>query len=91
MPRRCWRARATCTSTRPVSDRVYGLDGNIRVVRNEVNENGVLEPLTRRDACRIYFGMRRGGSEYYGIDVTEPQCADAAVPDRPERDRRPSD
>ncbi len=55
----------------PIDDREYGLDGNIRVVRNEVNENGVLEPLLG-ETVRIYFGMRRGGSEYYGIDVTNP-------------------
>jgi type IV pilus assembly protein PilY1 len=53
-----------------VTDRIYGLDGNIRMVRNEVNENGVLEPgLGER--VMIYFGMRRGGSDYYGIDVTD--------------------
>ena len=57
----------------PIGDREYGLDGNIRVVRNEVNENGVLEPLLG-ETVRIYFGMRRGGSEYYGIDVTNPNA-----------------
>ena len=53
-----------------VTDRTYGLDGNIRVIKNEVNDNGVLEPLLGETA-RIYFGMRRGGSEYYGLDVTD--------------------
>ncbi|MGH8243710.1 MAG: pilus assembly protein [Steroidobacteraceae bacterium] len=53
-----------------VTERVYGLDGNIRVIRNEVNTNGVLESgLGER--VMIYFGMRRGGSEYYGLDVTD--------------------
>lgn len=53
-----------------VTDRVFGLDGNIRVLKNEVNENGVLEPgLGER--VYVYFGMRRGGSEYYGLDVTD--------------------
>ncbi|MGH8197490.1 MAG: pilus assembly protein, partial [Steroidobacteraceae bacterium] len=53
-----------------VSDRTYGLDGNIRVIRNEVNQNGVLEAALG-ETVRIYFGMRRGGSEYYGLDVTD--------------------
>jgi len=53
-----------------VTDRVYGLDGNIRVVKHEVNENGVLEPALG-EKVRIYLGMRRGGSEYYGLDVTD--------------------
>jgi type IV pilus assembly protein PilY1 len=52
-----------------VTDRIYGLDGNIRVIRNEVNGNGVIEP-SLGETVRIYFGMRRGGSEYYALDVT---------------------
>ena len=53
-----------------LSDRVYGLDGNIRVLKNEVNENGVLEP-SLGESVYIYFGMRRGGNEYYGLNVTD--------------------
>ncbi len=52
-----------------VAERVFGLDGNIRVIRNEVNGNGVIEPGLG-ETVRIYFGMRRGGSEYYALDVT---------------------
>ncbi len=52
-----------------IADRVWGLDGNIRVIRNEVNTNGVIEPGLG-ESVRIYFGMRRGGSEYYALDVT---------------------
>jgi type IV pilus assembly protein PilY1 len=53
-----------------VTDRVYGLDGNVRIVKNEVNENGVVEP-TLGERVLLYFGMRRGGADYYGIDVTD--------------------
>jgi type IV pilus assembly protein PilY1 len=53
-----------------VTDRVYGLDGNIRVVKNEVNENGVVEP-SLGERVLLYFGMRRGGSDVYGIDITD--------------------
>ena len=52
-----------------VSDRVYGLDGNIRVLKHEVNSNGVLEPALG-ERVTLYFGMRMGGSEYFGLDVT---------------------
>ncbi len=55
---------------KPSTDREYGLDGNIRVIRNEINENGVLEPGLG-ETVRIYFGMRRGGNDYYGLDVTD--------------------
>jgi type IV pilus assembly protein PilY1 len=53
-----------------VASRVYGLDGNIRVIKNEVNENGVIEP-SLGETVRIYVGMRRGGSDYFGFDVTD--------------------
>jgi len=53
-----------------VDDRVYGLDANIRVIRNEVNENGVIEP-SLGERVLLYFGMRRGGSDIYGFDVTD--------------------
>jgi len=53
-----------------VAQRTYGLDGNIRVLRHEVNDNGVIEPLLG-ERVTIYFGMRMGGSEYYGLDVTD--------------------
>jgi type IV pilus assembly protein PilY1 len=53
-----------------VTNRTYGLDGNIRVLRHEVNDNGVLEPgLGER--VTIFFGMRMGGSDYFGLDVTD--------------------
>ena len=53
-----------------ITDREYGLDGNIRVIRNEVNGNGVIESgLGER--VLIYFGMRRGGADYFGLDVTD--------------------
>ena len=53
-----------------ITDRVFGLDGNIRAVKNEVNDNGVIEPGLGEQVM-IFFGMRRGGSEYYGLDVTD--------------------
>lgn len=53
-----------------VTDRIYGLDGNIRAVKNEVNDNGVLEPALG-ETVMLYFGMRMGGSEYFALDVTD--------------------
>ena len=52
-----------------MTDRVYGLDGNVRIIRNEVNDNGVIEPAAG-ERVMIYFGMRRGGGDYFGLDVT---------------------
>ena len=53
-----------------ITDRTYGLDANIRVVKNEVNDNGVVEPALG-ETVRVYFGMRRGGRDYFGLDVTD--------------------
>ena len=53
-----------------ITDRTYGLDANIRIVKNEVNENGVIEPGLG-ESVRLYFGMRRGGRDYFGLDVTD--------------------
>ena len=53
-----------------VDEREYGLDGNVRVIRNEINDNGVIEPALG-ERVMIYFGMRRGGGDYFGLDVTD--------------------
>ncbi|MGQ0385035.1 MAG: pilus assembly protein [Gammaproteobacteria bacterium] len=53
-----------------VSQRTYGLDGNIRVLRHEVNANGVLEP-SLGERVYLFFGMRMGGHEYFGLNVTD--------------------
>ncbi len=53
-----------------VTQRVYGIDGNVRILKHEVNDNGVLEPALG-ERVTLYFGMRMGGSEYYGLDITD--------------------
>ncbi len=53
-----------------ITDRVFGLDGNVRVIKNDTNDNGVVEP-GNGERVYLYFGMRRGGSEYYALDVTD--------------------
>ena len=47
----------------------YGIDGNIVPVFNDENGNGVIEPGDG-DFVYLLFGMRRGGSSYYALDVT---------------------
>ena len=49
--------------------RGYGLDGSIRDVRIDRNGNGFVEP-SDGDRVLLYFGERRGGRDYYAIDVT---------------------
>ena len=50
-------------------NKIYGLDGNIRAVRQDKNDNGIIEPAAG-DRVVLYFGMRRGGETLYAVDVT---------------------
>jgi type IV pilus assembly protein PilY1 len=46
----------------------YGIDGDIVPVVADRNHNGEIEPGT--DSVYLVFGMRRGGGNYYALDVT---------------------
>ena len=50
-------------------NKIYGLDGNIRPVRIDMNDNGIIEPAGG-DRVILYFGMRRGGETVFAVDVT---------------------
>jgi type IV pilus assembly protein PilY1 len=47
----------------------YGVDGNIVPIVKDVDKDGVVDPADG-DFVYIMFGMRRGGSSYYLLDVT---------------------
>ncbi len=53
-----------------VSARTYGLDGDVRVLKFDVNQDGIVD-ASAGDRVWIFFGMRRGGSTYYALDVTD--------------------
>jgi len=59
----------------PLADRTdplfYGLDGTVRVLRIDRNGDGPIDS-TKGDRVFLFFGMRRGGSAYFGFDVTNP-------------------
>ncbi len=48
----------------------YMLDGSVRVLKYDVNGDGIVDPAAG-DRVIIYFGQGRGGSNYYAIDVTD--------------------
>jgi type IV pilus assembly protein PilY1 len=56
----------------PASVKHYGIDGTLRVSVNADND-GVIEPAAG-ETVHLYFGMRRGGDFYYGLDVTNPDA-----------------
>ena len=51
-------------------DKHYGVDGTIRT-HVLADGNGVIEP-DEGERAYLFFGMRRGGSSYYGLDVSRP-------------------
>lgn len=48
---------------------IYGVDGPVTVWRQDFNADGI---INGSDKVYLYFGMRRGGSAYYAMDVTDP-------------------
>lgn len=48
---------------------IYGIDGPFTVWRQDLNSDGI---INNSDKVFLYFGMRRGGSAYYAMDVTDP-------------------
>ncbi|MGB5346250.1 MAG: PilC/PilY family type IV pilus protein [Woeseia sp.] len=53
----------------PINYKHYGLDGDIVPVVADRNKNGTIDAGT--DFVYLIFGMRRGGNNYYAIDVTD--------------------
>ena len=51
------------------ADKLYGVDGQITSYVNDVDGDGVIET---GDTVWIFFGLRRGGSSYYALDISKP-------------------
>ena len=59
----------------PTASRTFGLDGDVRVLRLDKNNNGVVDynaDPDLSDRVWLFFGMRSGGSHYFALDVTQP-------------------
>ena len=52
--------------------RIYGLDGPITAWIIDKNNNGKVDGGASGDKAYLFFGLRRGGSAYYALDVTDP-------------------
>jgi type IV pilus assembly protein PilY1 len=50
----------------------YGIDGNLRV-QTFGDSDGIVEPADG-EKVYLFFGMRRGGDVYYGLDITYPDA-----------------
>lgn len=54
------------------SDKVYGIDGEITLLLNDIAGDGIIDG---NDTAWIFFGLRRGGSSYYALDISNPDTA----------------
>ena len=54
-------------------DHSYGLDGSVAIHIIDNNHNGAVDP-SDNDKAYIYIGQRRGGRNYYAIDISDPDA-----------------
>ncbi|WP_196221518.1 pilus assembly protein [Sansalvadorimonas verongulae] len=55
--------------------RTYGIDGSPTIWRHDADSDGAItippKPGKKPDHVYAYFGLRRGGSSYYALDITD--------------------
>ena len=51
-------------------EHIYGLDGPSTVWHTDTNSNGVVD---NNEEALLIFGMRRGGNNYYAMDISNPE------------------
>jgi len=54
----------------PNTKKVYGVDGRITLHFDDKDGDGI---VGTGDKVWLFFGLRRGGDSYYGLDVTDPE------------------
>lgn len=72
IPRQLLKNTATFYKNEPlgtVEERLYGLDGDISVYHQDKNNDGI---VNNGEKAYLYVGMRRGGKNYYAIDISIP-------------------
>jgi type IV pilus assembly protein PilY1 len=51
------------------AEKIYGVDGRITSHVEDINGDGI---INGSDKVWIFFGLRRGGSSYYALDISSP-------------------
>lgn len=51
------------------ADKIYAIDGRITSLIRDYNGDGI---VNGSDTVWIFFGLRRGGTSYYAMDITNP-------------------
>ncbi len=53
------------------SEKIYGVDGSASIYTLDKSNDGTIDP-SKGDKVWVFFGLRRGGSSYYGLDISDP-------------------
>lgn len=69
VPDTTWGSIYRALDQNSTTSKLSTLDGNVSVLRIDNNFNGVIE-ASDGDKVYIFFGQRRGGSNYFALDVT---------------------
>ena len=70
MPKQFFSKIKTLRDNLPASGKVYGIDGSITAYTLDLNGDGSISGTGEK--AWIFFGLRRGGTSYYALDVTDP-------------------
>ena len=55
------------------AEKIYGVDGSITSYRQDKNGDGIINGT---DKVWVFFGLRRGGTSYYALDISDPSTPD---------------
>ncbi len=71
MPKEFFKNIAPLRENSPSADKIYGLDGTPVAYLYDANKDGIIS-ASDGDKAWIFVGLRRGGSSYYAINVSNP-------------------
>lgn len=69
MPKEFFSDIKTLRENYSTSNKVYGVDGKITSYIDDKDGDGLIET---GDTVWVFFGIRRGGTSYYAIDISNP-------------------
>lgn len=72
VPDTTWQSVLVALDQTSTSTKLSTLDGSIQTLRYDRNFNGVIEPADG-DKVYLFFGQRRGGTNYFALDVSTKQ------------------